>query len=265
MSAAADQESLLIRQDDGVTWLTLNRPSRLNALDQALRSAIVEAMAGAASDDATRVLVITGAGERAFCAGQDLNESQGLADAQESGWIDSWSRMFEAFLSFPKPIVASLNGVTAGGGFEIAVFSDIRIASTKARFIMAEIDVGLPAMTGSAWLSAHVFDSRMLDIMLTGRTVSADEAAHMGLVHYLAEPHSLRERTQDVSVALAAKPAHAMRATVKRFRGVRRREIQRTDLMAEMPRYQSEAMASGEPQRIMEAFLAARAARRRGN
>ena len=256
--------ALRIERDAQLTWLTLNRPSRLNALDLDLRNAISEAFAQAAADDSTRVLVLTGAGDRAFCAGQDLNESQALGNARERGWIESWSRLFEAFLGFPKPIVTALNGVTAGGGFEMALFSDIRIARAGATLIMAEVDVGLPAMTGSAWLSAHVFDSRMLEIVLTGRPVCAEEALRIGLVHEVVAPHALEQRAREMACSLAAKPPRALDLTMRGFRELRRHQLRGSRLMEEMPRYQAEAMDSGVPQRIMQDFIAEREARKRG-
>ena len=254
--------ALLIDRAAGVTTLTLDRPSRLNALDLALRDALAQAMAEAAADPDTRVVVLTGAGERAFCAGQDLSESGDVDDERSRAWIGSWDRMFRAFVEHPKPVIAALNGVTAGGGLELAMHCDLRVASARARLIMAEIDVGLPAMTGSDWLAAHVFASRMLEIVLTGRAVSADEAARMGLVHRVAPPDALGAAAGELARTLAAKPAGAMRASVLRLREMRARQIERTGLMAQMRRYQVEAMAGGEPQRLMQAFLAARAARR---
>ncbi len=253
---------LHIDHDAGVTTLTLNRPSRLNALDLGLRHALADALQEAAGDSETQVLVITGAGERAFCAGQDLAESGDVGEARSRAWIGSWDRMFQAFLELPKPVIAALNGVTAGGGLELAMHCDLRVASEHARLIMAEIDVGLPAMTGSDWLSAHVFDSRMLEVVLTGRPVPADEALRIGLVHRLAAPGALRAAARALADELATKPARALGANVRRLREVRARQMERTRLMAEMRRYQVEAMAGGEPQRLMQAFLAGRAARR---
>lgn len=251
--------ALRVQHIGPVTRLTLNRPRRLNALDHDLRSALADALEAAGANDASRAVVLTGAGTRAFCAGQDLHESQALGDAREGGWIQSWSRLFEAFLSFPKPIVAALNGVTAGGGLEMALFCDIRIASTDAALIMAEIDVGLPAMTGSAWLSAHVFDSRMLEIVLTGRRVDAGEAQRIGLISEQVTPRRLGRRALQVATGLASRAPLAMRLTVHRFRALRAARLERSGLMTRMPQYHSEAMASGEPQRIMQAFLAKRA------
>jgi len=255
-------DCLLLHRQEGVTTLTLNRPARLNALDQALRDAIADALGEAASDAGTRAVVITGAGQRAFCAGQDLAESGDVAPREARAWIESWDRMFQAFLDLPVPAIAALNGVTAGGGFELAMHCDLRVASEAARLLMAEIDVGLPALTGSDWLAAHVFASRMLEIVLTGRPVCADEAARMGLVNRVAAAGDLQAVSKEMARALAAKPPLAMRANVRRLRAMRAAQIQRTDLMARMRSYQAEAMAAGEPQRLMQAFLADRARRR---
>ena len=161
--------SLLADTRGAVRLLTFNRPHRLNALDAALRSAIADALGEAAADPAIPAVVFTGAGERAFCAGQDLNETAPLGDADEGGWIETWRRFFSAFLEHPKPMVAAVNGVAAGGGMEMAMFADIRVAAPGARFIMAEIDVGLPTIMGGFSLDARVFHSRMAEIVLSGR------------------------------------------------------------------------------------------------
>ena len=260
-STAANDPPLLARLEDGVMWLTLNRPQRLNALDLCLRDCITQALSAASDDAATRVVVLTGSGDRAFCAGQDLHESQNVTAPEGAHWIASWRALFEAFLSCRKPLIAALNGVTAGGGLEMALFCDLRIAVPTARLIMAEVDVGLPAMTGSAWLARHVFDSRMLEIVLCARTVLATEAADIGLVHALAPPTQLIRHTTQRAQALAAKPQHALNATVNQIRNVRRQELTQMDLLGAMERYQREAMESGEPQRIMAHFLLERAKR----
>ena len=254
--------SLLTELSDGIVGLTLNRPARLNALDRALRDAIIAALANAANDPSVRVVTFTGAGARAFCAGQDLNESAGLGDAAEGDWIGSWGNFFDAFLNFPKPLVASLNGVTAGGGLEIAMMCDIRIAVPEAKLIVAEIDVGLPTILGSHWLSALVFDAHAWEMVLTGRSVSADEARAIGLVHEVVSAAELASRTRSMAMALAAKPPRAMALDVRRFRELRRRAMTHDRLHEALVEYQREAVASGEPGRVMKEFLAARARRR---
>ncbi|HET6519600.1 MAG TPA: enoyl-CoA hydratase/isomerase family protein, partial [Geminicoccaceae bacterium] len=199
---------------------------------------------------------------RAFCAGQDLNESSGLADADEGDWIGTWRRFFLAFIEHPKPVVVAVNGVAAGGGFEIANLANIRLAVPGARFIMAEVDIGLPTLVGSYILASHVFHSRMAAIVLTGRPVPAAEAAEIGLVHRVVEPGRLAGEARAVAFGLAAKPPRAMALNIERLRGGWLERMERDGVFDALLTYQSEAVASGEPQRVMAAFLAERARRR---
>lgn len=256
------QPSLIISTRDGIRTLTLNRPDRLNALDRDLRQKLVTALEDAAADEAVRVLLLTGAGEQAFSAGQDLNESAALEGAEEGDWIGTWRRFFMAFLTFPKPIVAAVNGVAAGGGLEIAMFADIRLAVPTARFIMAEVNIGLPTLIGSYWLACHLFQSRMLEIVLSGRTLEGREAEDIGLVHRLVEPPRLAAEAQALARGLAEKPPRAMALDIRRFRELRLRDMERAGVFEALVSYQKEAVASGEPQRVMKDFLAERARRK---
>lgn len=259
-------EALQVETDGAVRVLTLNRPERLNALDAALRQSLADAMDAAARDDSVRVTVITGAGERAFCAGQDLNESQGVGAGagteQASSWIDTWARFFNAFARHPKPIVAALNGTTAGAGLEIAMMAHLRVAVPTARLVMAEINIGLPTLIGSYLVNSHVFMSRMVDIVLSGREFSAKDAHEIGLVHRLASPARVKAEAMALAKLLAGKPPHAMRLNIRRFNALRAAEMERQGTVEAMRSFQREAMASGEPQRVMAEFLAERARRK---
>ena len=254
--------SLLVTAEGPVRTLMLNRPARLNALDRELRQALVAALGEAAADPAVRVVVLTGAGERAFCAGQDLNESTALGDADEGGWIETWRCFFLAFLQHPKPIVAAINGVAAGGGLEIAMFADVRLAVPSARLIMAEVDIGLPTLVGSYILESHVFHSRMVEIVLSCRPVPALEAAEIGLVHRIIESDRFAAEVRALALDLAAKPPRAMALNIERLRGGWLRAMERDGVFEALLSYQREAVASGEPQKVMAAFLAERGRRR---
>ena len=251
-------QSLLQHDVGAVRVLTLSRPERLNALDHALRGALVEALGAAATDDAVRCVLVTGTGERAFCAGQDINESATLGGADEGDWIGSWARLFDAFFDFPKPLLAAINGIAAGGGMEIAMFCDLRIAAESSRWLMAEVDVGLPAIIGSHCLTALVGESRMREIVLSGRRITAAEAHDMGLVHELAADTQLLATALASAAALAAKPRVAMRLNIRRLRRLARAALREGGVFEALARYQDEAMASGQPQRAMADFLASR-------
>ncbi len=254
--------ALLMGDEGAVRVLTLDRPRRLNALDGPLRGALVAALQEAAEDEAVGAVLITGSGERAFCAGQDLNESSTLGGADEGGWIGSWQRMFTAFIGHPKPIVAALNGIAAGGGLEIAMFSDLRVGTPATRLIMAEVDIGLPTLIGSYFLQLHLFESRMREIVLSGRTIEAEEARDIGLLQRVVAPEALQAEALALAGDLAAKPPRAMALTLGRFRQRLLGAIERGGLWEALGRYQGEAMASGEPQEVMAGFLAERARRK---
>ncbi|MDA0676001.1 MAG: enoyl-CoA hydratase/isomerase family protein [Proteobacteria bacterium] len=241
---------------DGVRMLRLERPERLNALSTALRLALVDAMNRAAEDEAVRAILLTGAGERGFCAGQDIKESSTLQSSDTDEWMETWDSFFQAFLTFPKPIVSAVNGVAAGGGLDLALFGDVRVAVTDARFIMAEIDIGLPVICGSFLLAQDVFWSRALGIVLTGQTIPAAEALRIGMIHEVVQHERLLPRAFERAGELAAKPPVALRLTIQRLRQMRLNALNAHGVFKAMPRYHGEAIASGEPQRVMEKFLA---------
>ena len=108
-------DTVLVERNGGVANVILNRPDRMNSLTLELMSALRERLQEVADDPEVRVVVLTGTGDRAFCAGQDLNESAPLGSADEGDWIETWRRFFAAFLDHPKPLVAAVNGVAAGG------------------------------------------------------------------------------------------------------------------------------------------------------
>lgn len=247
---------LTTRLQDGVLTVTLNRPERLNALNAELRTALCDLLSNAADERQARAIVMTGAGDRAFCAGQDLTESAVLAASAGPEWMAGWRRYFEAVSSCPIPIVAAINGVAAGAGLETALMADIRIARPDARLLMAEVNVGLPAIVGGHLLSIHLGRSRAADLVLSGRTVLAEEAHQWGLVHGLADPEQLADRAHAMARSLAEKPPNAMRLTLGNLRNALRQGLAEAEAASE--RYQSEAIASGDPQQVMERFLTRR-------
>jgi enoyl-CoA hydratase/carnithine racemase len=241
------------RGADRVAVLALDRPRVLNALDTATRLAVAEALEACARDPQVAAVVLTGRGDRAYCAGQDVNESAALGPGDGPGWMASWEAYFAALSSFPKPIVHAVNGVAAGGGLETALLGDVRVAVPSARFLMAEIDIGLPAIVGGALLLAHLGLSRTTEIVLSGRTLDADEARQVGLVHEIVPPDRLLARARARAAELAAKPPVALSLDLRWFRArlaARLREASRAAVA-----YQSEAIATGEPQRAMARFL----------
>jgi enoyl-CoA hydratase/carnithine racemase len=250
---------LSLARADRVATLTFDRPSALNALDTATRLAVVAALTDFANDPDIAAVVFTGAGERGYCAGQDVKESAALGRGDGLKWMESWKAYFRAVSAFPKPIVHAVNGVAAGAGFETVLMGDIRLAVPKARFIMAEVDIGLPAIVGGHLLRTHLGFSRMTELVLSGRTVDAEEARHIGLVHEIVPPKRLMARAHAVAAEIAAKPPVALALNLREFR--RQFRIGLAEAANASAAYQDEAVATGEPQAAMARFLD----RRRGN
>jgi enoyl-CoA hydratase len=205
----------LNRASTSVAVLILNRPDRKNALSVALRDEVTEALASLAIDADLKTVVLTGAGS-AFCAGFDLGEFQLAAGdpAFETRLWESSDRYHEAFLTFPLPIVAAVNGPAMGGGFDTAVMCDLRTASQAARFGHPEIVFGDVVYSP---LHDLVGGAVARDLCLTGRTVSAEEAKSMGLVSTLFDASSLLAETIAIAEVIARAPRAVLQRTKAKF------------------------------------------------
>lgn len=192
------------RPEPTVVAVTLNRPDRKNALSIALREELSDLLGELADDPELKVVVLTGAGS-AFCAGFDLGEfDRAFEDASfaEQLWASS-DRYHRAVLHFPLPTVAAVNGPAVGGGFDLAVMCDLRIASSAARFAHPEYAFG-DVVYGP--LRDLVGGAVARELCLTGRPVDAAEALALRLVSYVVEPDELAERALDLARTVAAAP-----------------------------------------------------------
>ncbi len=181
-------EHVIYEKRDHVAYVTLNRPERMNALDKHSHTELIEIFDDFASDADVWVAIITGAGERAFCAGNDL-KATAQASANRERRVDPSSR-FAAITrgySCPKPLIAAVNGVAAGGGFEIALACDIVVAADTARFGLPEPRVGLIAGAGGIHrLTRQIPLKHAMGMLLTGRLISAEEGYRLGFVNEVA-------------------------------------------------------------------------------
>jgi 2-(1,2-epoxy-1,2-dihydrophenyl)acetyl-CoA isomerase len=200
---------------DGVRTITLDRADKLNAVNGALASALVTALADAARDDAVRVVVITGAG-RAFCAGLDLSSPPELPSATRAerldpfAWVGKWVL---SVLACEKPVIASVNGPAAGAGFGLALACDIRLVASSARMTAGYVRRGLSPDAGvSYFLPRHVGLARAADILLSGRDVESAEAERIGLAALVVPDAELQGATAAYAARLAAGApiAHAL-------------------------------------------------------
>jgi enoyl-CoA hydratase/carnithine racemase len=188
----------------GVGTITLNRPAKLNAVTKAMSADLLALVERVADDRDVRVLVITGAGERSFSVGSDIGE----VDAYPDPWEFRNRRDYcDALRALRIPVVAAVNGYAYGGGLELALSADIRLASATASFAAAEIKLGWIGGGGvSALLAATVPASDAALLLLTGDPVDAAEAYRMGLVSKVVPPHELADAAQSVAGIIAARP-----------------------------------------------------------
>ena len=204
--------TLLREVSGGVARLTLNRPDSLNALDAELRSELLAAIKAARSDDATRVVVVTGAG-RGFCAGADLRGGSGERDFRRV-LTDEYNPLITAIRTLPKPVVAAVNGVAAGAGVSLAFAADLVIAADDARFVPAFNRIGLVPDSGLARTLVRAMGRhRALEILLGERQLTAAAAHEAGLVAAVVPGDRLEAAALELGRRLAAGPVAAIGLT----------------------------------------------------
>jgi enoyl-CoA hydratase len=194
-----DAPVLLEKQADHIALITLNRPEKLNALNADVRKRLKELFAELATDDDVRAVVIHGAGEKAFVAGADITEfASRTPDEQRE--VYRQPRIYEAVADFPKPVIAALHGFCIGGGSELALACDVRVADRTTRISQAEIRIGLiPGGGGTQRLARLVGRGWATIISLTGDFVEAEEAHHIGLVDILVEEGQSLDRALELA------------------------------------------------------------------
>lgn len=186
-------DDLLLRDEkDGVLELTLNRPQAMNSFSFDLLRALGAAIESVRFRPEIRVVIITGAGEKAFCAGADLKERAGMSPVQVKTFIFTIRDLFSAIANLPKPVIAAVNGVALGGGTELALACDIRLASETASMGLTETRLAIiPGAGGTQRLPRLIGRGKAKELIFTGRRVPAAEALAIGLVNQVCAPHQL--------------------------------------------------------------------------
>ena len=198
-------ETVLREQEGRVAILTINRPDKMNALNEEVRTEMMAHLEAIESDDSVGVVVITGAGEKAFIAGADIGEFEGRSPMDQREAMAS-PRIFDIMSIFPKPVIAMINGFCLGGGCELSMSCDIRVASSKARFGQPEINLGLiPGGGGTQRMPRITGLGQALRLTLSGDMIPAEEALSIGLVELVYEPDDLREKTLELAARIASK------------------------------------------------------------
>lgn len=203
--------------EDRVAILTLNRPDHANALSKALLLALTDAMNQLSNDDNVHVIVITGKGDKAFCAGIDLKERAKMPKAEIMPYREKVIRpCFDALAHCEKPLIAAINGGAYGGGAELALVCDIRIASTTAKFAQSEIKWGMiPACGGCQRLRLIVGLGRAKEIIFTGEAINAEEGEKLGIFNKVVPPERLMEETIELARNISKHSLVALRQAKK--------------------------------------------------
>lgn len=206
----SNYETILVEKRGSVAVLTINRPDKLNALGYKVHAEGVDALEKLRKDDEVRVLVITGSGEKSFIAGADISEFVDQTPVtQRSNFHEK--TLFNTIDAFPKPVIAMINGFCLGGGCELALACDIRLASEKARFGQPEINLGIiPGGGGTQRLTKLVGEGKSMEMILTGDMIDAQTALSVGLVNHVYSPEELEAKTMEMANKIAEKSPIAL-------------------------------------------------------
>jgi enoyl-CoA hydratase/carnithine racemase len=203
MSETATYSNILVDVAGGVAVITINRPPA-NALSVATLEELNVAFYALEKDDAVRAVVVTGAGQYVFIGGADITEFLGLAEQGAGASVKRGLDLYDKIERFPKPVIAAVNGVCAGGGMELAMACDIRFASESAKFGMREVTLGIiPGWGGNQRLPRLVGRGRAMEMLLTGDWVTADAAARSGLVNRVFPDNELLTQARNLGRKLA--------------------------------------------------------------
>jgi len=254
------QNIVLDQPEAGIYRLTVNRPKALNALNAVTLAELAQAIAQVAADDAARTLLVTGAGEKAFVAGADIAEMQGIRIDQARAFSEQGMRVMHALEALPVPAIALVNGFCLGGGCELALACDWILASDTAVFGQPEVSLGIPpGFGGTQRLARRIGPARALELLTTARQVKAPEALAVGLANHVYAAAELRDKGMELARTIAAKGPVAVRLAkqaVQRGRGldILAACALETDLFAQ-------AFATEDQKEGMRAFLEKRPAK----
>jgi enoyl-CoA hydratase len=211
VKVSQNYETILVERRERVAIITINRPEKRNALNIQTRAEGAAVLDELRADDDVRVVVFTGAGDKAFIAGADIAEfADRTAITQREVMLERG--LFNAVDSFPKPVIAMVNGYCLGGGCELALACDIRVASEKASFGQPEINLGIiPGGGGTQRLTRLLGEGKAMEMILSGEIINAEEAFRIGLVNHVVPSDQLEAKTMEIANRIAEKSPIALR------------------------------------------------------
>lgn len=205
-----NQSKVLKTIENGICTVTVNNPETLNALNSSIIQELYETFCILENDSNIKVVIITGAG-RAFVAGADISEMAEMNPGEAAEFSSKGSALFRKIEKFSKPVIASVNGFALGGGCELAISCDIRVASEKAKFGQPEVGLGIiPGFSGTVRLQKIIGISNAKDMIYTGRVIDSAEALRMGLVNYVVSADELNNKTLEIAVKIASNAPKAI-------------------------------------------------------
>ena len=243
----------------GTLVITLNRPGVLNAVNRELREAVTHRLGEANADPQVKAVVLAGAG-KAFSAGQDLGEAADCEIGDVRAWCDGMRDMYQSVRALTKPCVVSFHGIAAGAGMQIGLCADLRITHAAARIGQPEVRAGLASIVGSYFMSLYCGHGINRELSLSGGLISGEHAYAIGLVNRLVGESEVLDTALMAAEEMRRVPPTAFRLTKQRFREQTQPGFD--EATAYGVRAMLEAYATGEPQRVMRAFVEARRQRK---
>ncbi len=205
-------ENLLVEISEGIAQVTVNRPKALNALNEQTLKELLDCFQGLENDAAVQVVILTGSGEKAFVAGADIAYMKELSAVAARDFALLGQQVMNGIEQLTKPVIAAVNGFALGGGCELALACDIRLASENARFGQPEVNLGvIPGFAGTQRLPRLIGKGRAKELLFTGDMIKAQEAFRLGLVNRVLSPEELLEAAQTMAKKIAAKGPLAIR------------------------------------------------------
>ena len=198
---------VVAEQNKAIGIARLNRPERLNAWTGAMRDDIMVALHSFEAAPEIRAIVMTGTGNRAFCAGQDLAEAQGFTTDEAEAWIRGWGTFYAILRGLTKPLVMALNGLAAGSAFQALLMGDVRVAHPGVTMGQPEINSGIASVTGPWIMNLMLGMSRTIELTISGRLMAADECERIGLIHHLVTRSDVLPRSLEVARATGCEAA----------------------------------------------------------
>jgi len=255
--------NILVDFDEQIAIVSINRPAALNALDSETLSELGAAMTELAENQAVKAIILTGAGNKAFVAGADIAYMQPLTALQGKEFGEQGQRVFSQIENLPKPVIAAVNGFALGGGCELTMACDIRIASEKAKFGQPEVGLGItPGFGGTQRLARLVSPGMAKEILFTGDMYGAQDALRIGLVNKVVPPEELMDVCKKMAKKIASNGPVAVRFTKEALNQGRNMDLEKA-ISIEADLF-GMCFSTADQKEGMSAFLAKRKAEFKG-